>query len=58
MLDMFKLDGKVAVIVGGAGLYGFQVVSPFAEAVATVYTASRNRETIEKKIRPFRSKSP
>ena len=55
---MFKLDGKVAVIVGGAGLYGFQVVSPFAEAVATVYTASRNRETIEKKIRPFRSKSP
>ena len=50
VLDMFKLDGKVAVVTGGAGLYGFQIVSALAEAGATVYVASRNRANNEKKM--------
>lgn len=50
VLDSFKLDGKVAVVSGGAGLYGFQIVTALAEAGATVYVASRNRENNEKKM--------
>ena len=50
VLDSFKLDGKVAVVSGGAGLYGFQIVAALAEAGATVYVASRNRENNEKKM--------
>ena len=53
VLDSFKLDGKVAVVTGGAGKYGFQIVSALAEAGATVYVASRNRENNEEKIRPL-----
>ena len=37
VLDMFKLDGKVAVVTGGAGNYGKQMVRALAEAGATVY---------------------
>ena len=50
VIDSFKLDGKVAVVSGGAGLYGFQIVESLAEAGATVYVASRNRENNERKM--------
>lgn len=53
VLDSFRLNGKVAVVSGGAGLYGFQIVSALAEAGATVYVASRNRENNEKKMLPL-----
>ena len=43
-MDMFSLKGKVAVISGGSGLYGRQMVKALAIAGARVYIASRNTE--------------
>lgn len=48
VLDMFKLDGKVALVTGGAGNYGRQMTEALAEAGATVWTASRHIDANEK----------
>ena len=47
VLDLFSLRGKVALITGGAGLYGRQIVRAVAEAGARTYIASRHLDTLE-----------
>lgn len=47
ILEMFSLAGKVALVTGGAGLYGRQIVQALAEAGARVYVASRNLGALE-----------
>ncbi len=48
VIDMFSMKGKVAVVTGGAGLYGRQILDSLSEAGATVYIASRGIEALEK----------
>jgi len=43
-LDLFRLEGKVAVVTGGAGAIGSAIVKALAEAGATVVAASRDVE--------------
>ena len=47
ILERFSLKDKVALVTGGAGLYGRQIVSALAEAGATTIMASRNVAALE-----------
>ncbi len=56
VLDMFSLNGKVAVLTGGAGLYGRQCLTALAEAGADIYMASRNVEALETAAQEYRAR--
>jgi len=53
---MFSLDGKVALVTGGAGLYGRQILQAVAEAGATAFVASRNLAALEELAADHRKK--
>lgn len=55
VMDSFKLNGKVAVVTGGSGLYGRQLVQALAQAGAKVYTASRSLEANEEYAKTMRA---
>ena len=44
IIDRFRLDGKTALVTGGSGYYGKQMVIALADAGATVCCASRGLE--------------
>lgn len=47
LLNTFSLSGKVALITGGAGLYGRQLVRALADAGAETFVASRNLDALK-----------
>ncbi len=54
VMDLFRLDGKVALVTGGAGIYGTHISDALAEAGATVLIAARTLEKCEKKAQQLR----
>ena len=42
VMDLLRLDGRVAIVTGGRGLYGSAIAEGLCEAGATVVIASRN----------------
>ena len=48
IMEKFSLKGKAALVTGGAGLYGRQIVTALAGAGAKTYMASRNVAALKK----------
>src|SRR6476619_2549411 len=56
VLEMFSLRGKVAVVTGGAGLYGRQIAEALAEAGARTFLASRDIAKLEQQAVALRGR--
>ena len=54
--DLFRLDGRVAIVTGGRGLYGAGISEGLCEMGATVIVASRNGEKCEEFAAALREK--
>lgn len=53
VLDSFSLKGKVALMTGGAGLYGKPIAQALAEAGAITYMASRNLDALQEEAERY-----
>jgi NAD(P)-dependent dehydrogenase (short-subunit alcohol dehydrogenase family) len=47
VIDLFRLDGRVALVTGGSGIYGAHISRALAEAGAQVIIASRDLQRCE-----------
>lgn len=52
MTDPFKLQDKVVVLTGAAGIIGTEVVRSFLEAGARVFAVDRNKALLQQKLGP------
>ena len=57
MTDMFSLEGKIAVVIGGAGGIGELIATGLAEQGAKVAIASRNIQKLEEVAQRIQSES-
>lgn len=55
VIDSFRLDGKIAVVTGGGGLYGTGFCRALAEAGATVVLTSRSLATADSAVAALRA---
>lgn len=54
VMKMFSLEGKVALVTGGAGMFGRQIATALSQAGASTHMTSRSREKLSEIEQSFR----